>query len=435
MNEQRHEGPGGRAGPRAVPDGPAVPALVTDVPVVVIATTAYSALGFARSLGRLGVPVYGVHPDARSAAARSRYWRRSHTWDLAAAPAARSVEWFLALGRSLSPRPLLVATDDAGCLFLADHGEALREAFDFPPQPPGLTRALSSKQQMYHLCMRHGVPTAETCFPRSRADVVRYAREARFPVMLKGIDTQALHRRVGRRMCRVEDAATLLALYDRWETPGSPNLMLQEFIPGGCERIWMLTAYFGAGSECRFAMSGRKLREYPAYSGVTSLGVVETNPEVLALTARFMRALGYRGILDLDYKLDERTGTYKALDANPRPGANFRLFVDRYGTDAARVLYRDLTGQPLPAVVPHEGRRWVVEDFDCAASARYVRDGALGVGAWLRSYRGVQEAAWFAADDPLPALARGGRVLAQVVRQALPTPAARMRATAGGRAR
>jgi len=38
--------------------------------------------------------------------------------------------------------------------------------------------------------------------------------------------------------------------------------------------------------------------------------------------------LGYRGILDLDIRLDERTGDYHLLDFNPRLGAQFRVFRD-----------------------------------------------------------------------------------------------------------
>ena len=41
----------------------------TSVPVVVIAP-GYHSHGIARSLGRLGVPMYGVHADSRSPAAR-----------------------------------------------------------------------------------------------------------------------------------------------------------------------------------------------------------------------------------------------------------------------------------------------------------------------------------------------------------------------------
>ena len=46
--------------------------LDTSVPVLVIAP-GFHGHAIARSLGRLGVPVHGVHADSRSPAARSRY--------------------------------------------------------------------------------------------------------------------------------------------------------------------------------------------------------------------------------------------------------------------------------------------------------------------------------------------------------------------------
>src|SRR2546423_15711177 len=68
--------------------------LKTDVPVVVLAP-GYHGHGIARSLGRLGVPVYGVHADPRSPAARSRYWRTKVIWNLAEARAGEQVTLLL----------------------------------------------------------------------------------------------------------------------------------------------------------------------------------------------------------------------------------------------------------------------------------------------------------------------------------------------------
>src|SRR3954451_7951302 len=79
--------------------------LKTDVPVVVLAP-GYHGHGIARSLGRLGVPVYGVHADPRSPAARSRYWRTNVIWNLADACAEESVTWLLRLGRRIGSRPI-----------------------------------------------------------------------------------------------------------------------------------------------------------------------------------------------------------------------------------------------------------------------------------------------------------------------------------------
>src|SRR5947209_15540260 len=92
----------------------------TSIPVVVLAP-GYHGPGIARRLGRLGVPVYGVHADPRSPAARSRYWRDNFFWDTAKHCAEESVDWLLRLGRTLGSRPILIPTDDSSCLFVADH--------------------------------------------------------------------------------------------------------------------------------------------------------------------------------------------------------------------------------------------------------------------------------------------------------------------------
>jgi predicted ATP-grasp superfamily ATP-dependent carboligase len=394
------------------------------VPAVVLAP-GYVGHGIARTLGRLGVHVYGVHGDGRSPAARSRYWRENLVWRTIGSAPEASLDALLALGRRLGSQPLLVPTDDGSCLFVADNAATLRESFRFPDQPAGLARTLSSKEGMYHACRAHGIPTPETVFPRTRDEVVAFARNADFPVMLKPIENRVEQRqRADMRMAVVEDAATLLRLYDQMETPDAPNLMLQEYIPGGPENIWMFNGYFDAASQCLYGRTGRKLRQYPAYTGVTSLGVCMTNEAVAEQTRAFMGAVGYRGILDIGYKHDARSGEYKLLDVNPRVGSTFRLFVDSAGMDVVRAMYLDLTGQRVTPGQPIEGRKWVVENFDPVSAVRYVRDGRLTPGEWLRSFRGVQEGSWFARDDMGPFAAMGWRSLETAFR----------RLTGGGRA-
>jgi predicted ATP-grasp superfamily ATP-dependent carboligase len=126
------------------------------------------------------------------------------------------------------------------------------------------------------------------------------------------------------------------------------------------------------------------------------------NPIVQDLTRRFMKAIGYRGILDLGFTYDARDDQYKLLDVNPRVGSAFRLFVAENGLDVVRALYLDLTGQPVAAGPTTEKRKWVVENYDLVSSAKYYKDGVLAPREWLRSFRGVREAAWFSRDDPRP---------------------------------
>ena len=362
----------------------------------------HGALGIARTLGRLGVPVYGVQEDRWTPMARSRYLRDKLPW-MDAGAGKQNLPRLLRIGRALGGRAILIPTDDVGSIFVAEHAQALEECYRFPGQDAGLVRSLCSKQQLYHLCREFDVPAPETWFPASRDELLDLLEDAIFPLVLKAIDPWLVHR--GTSLASVviaNDADELLRWYDQMEDPRHPNLMLQEYIPGGPESVWMYNGYFNAHSESLVHFTGRKLRQHPPYTGMTTLGVCSSNEVVEATTKRLMKVIGYRGIVDMGYRYDARDGQYKLLDVNPRIGATFRLFVGTNGIDVARALYLDLTGQQVETAGAREGRKWLVENYDTISSLRYVRDRRLAPTDWLRSFRGVNEGAWFALDDPLP---------------------------------
>ncbi len=132
------------------------------------------------------------------------------------------------------------------------------------------------------------------------------------------------------------------------------GLMLQEFIPAAPGHDWFFHGYSdGPGAGCQPACTGVKDRSYPAYAGLTSFGRCVPNRPLRDAATGLLARIGYRGIADLDLRLDARDGQYKLLDFNPRLGAQFRLFTSDSGLDMVRAAYLDLTGQPVvPAGAP-----------------------------------------------------------------------------------
>jgi predicted ATP-grasp superfamily ATP-dependent carboligase/ubiquinone/menaquinone biosynthesis C-methylase UbiE len=389
-----------------------------DVPVLVLRLDHYGALGAIRSLGRLGVPVYGMHRSGDALALRSRWLRGRYLWDLDAEPQARSVDQLLAIADELGGRPILLPTNDETALFVATHAAELRSAFRFQDNPADLVRRLYDKRTMSGLARELDIPTARTWFPRGLAEVRSLIPTMCFPLMLKGSDGIRLSQRTGEKMWIVENAEELLEVYGRAEDLRRPDLMLQEYIPGGEDAQWMFNGYFDADSRRLFGITGRKLRQTPPYTGMTSLGECAERPEVEALVERLVEGTGYRGILDIGFRFDARDGRYKVLDVNPRLGATFRLFVGEDGLDVVRALYLDLTGQKVPRSRPRAGRRWFVEDLDLLSSVRYWHDGLLTPQDWLRSFDGVEERAWFAGDDLRPFVGMCGDFVWRAVRKA-----------------
>jgi D-aspartate ligase len=389
-------------------------------PVVVLVCHHHVGLGIVRSLGRLGVPVYCIDANRFCPAFFSRYCRGKFLWDLHASPDSASLRFLLEVGRTIGRRTVLIPTSDIGTMFVEDHAAALAERFIFPNRDAGLIRALCSKRDMYFLAKRCNVPAPETSFPRSRTDVLEYLASARFPILFKPIYPHlALQSSRPWRMALAHTEQELLHHYDALEDPSSPNVMLQEYIPGADHMTWTFNGYFDQQGECRLAFTGRKLRNFPPYFGQASLAVCQHNEDVEKTALRFMTSIGYKGPLDLGFRYDARDGQYKVNDVNPRIGAMFRLFVGQNGMDVARALYQDTTGQSvIPSCTP-EGRKWIVEDVDLFSSIRYYRDDKFTLRQWLNSFHAIQETTFLSRDDPWPivgaCLLDAGRVLPEAL--------------------
>lgn len=373
----------------------------------------HGALGAVRSAGRLGIPVFLAHASRRSPLDRSRYCRGSL---LLAQDRVQSLQMLMAYGAA-NRGTVLLPVDDAGAMLVDDHSAALADVFLLPDQPNGLARALADKREMHRLCLQHDVPTPLAAFPESEADVLEHAASAAFPIVVKRIDASLAIGSATPNVLVASDRAELLAAYRSMASALAPNVMLQEYIPEAPRGNWMFNGYFDAHSRCRVAFTGLKLRQAPPDAGATSLGVCRANPLLAQITERFLQAVGYRGIVDVDYRLDPRDGSYKLLDVNPRIGASFRLFVASDGMDVLRAMYLDLTGHRAPAGIrQQEGRRWVVEPQDLRSSIVCLRNEELTVPEWLRSLRHIDETAWWAADDPAPFVALSASLSARRLR-------------------
>lgn len=376
----------------------------TDVPVVVLHTDGYGTVAIARTLGRLGVPMYLLAQEGTSAPSlSSRFWTGKQRWNFRKSE-TESVAFMLDLGRRLrathGARPILLTDADRMAILVERSADALETQFDFPRPTRPIVRDLANKWGMHALASGSGVPTPATAYVCSQADVEAFLETAAFPVVLKAADRSAVNgppnRLIGSRHELVDEAHRRMA-------DGPLDVVLQEYIPGDARSVWMCNGYFGSDPARSLVFTGKKLRQVSS-TGVASLAVCLANETVERQTRTFMEAIGYRGCVGVGYRYDARDGQYKLLDVNPRVSGVFRLFSGRNDVDVVRACYLDLTGQHAPTTSLRPGRKWLLED-DVFPAFRAVRNGDLTVRQWARSLRGVQESAWFARDDLKPGLA------------------------------
>jgi D-aspartate ligase len=360
----------------------------------------HGGLGVIRSLGRVGVPVYGVHEGPWAPAANSRYLAGRLFWQPSPADVDRVVAGLLRLAARIGGPSVLITTDDAGAIFLAEHGRDLRRWFLFPDPPTDLPRRLAGKYSLHQACLELGVSCPRADIPGSLGSAQEFASAVGYPLIAKLTTPWTMDSGL-RSTSVVADQQELEHIYRRCEQSGA-GLMLQEFIPGGKGHDWFFHGYCDANSVCQPAFTGVKERSYPAAAGLTSLGRSVANEKLRDEITSLLARLEYRGLLDLDIRLDVRDGQYNLLDFNPRLGAQFRVFRDTAGTDVALAAYLDLTGQAIPAGEQVNGRTFLVENYDPLSALASWRRGEVGLRSWLSSLHTVDETAWFARDDLRP---------------------------------
>ncbi len=380
----------------------------TSVAVLVLNFSAYpfrqNSLGITRSLGRLGIPVFAVQRSSYIPSGFSRYLAGKLLWCTNAQDRDRFLEGVAKIGKILDRPTILVPADDLSAILIAEHADQLASQFIFARPPATLPRTLANKRCLYELCHRLGIACPYTVFPQTREELLDLTAQMQFPVVVKGTEPWLLPRSI-KSTTIISSRQELINYFDSfWRKPPTTTLLIQKMLPADSSEDWFVHGYCDRQSNPIAVFTGVKLRSYPAFAGPTTFGRAVRNDALRQQAIKLFSAIGYQGIMDLDYRLDRLAGCYNLLDFNPRIGAQFRLFENSGGIDVVRALHLDLTGRTVRGGPQIEERTFISETHDLLASFSYYRTGDLGMKEWLLSMRSVAEGAWWAPDDPLPFL-------------------------------
>jgi len=382
---------------------PTVAQYDSSTPLLVVKVGRYplhhGGLGAVRTVGRVGIPAFAMTEDRGTPVAWSRYLTGRTVAPLSGLePAAQLVDRIRRAMERVG-RPLIaLPTDDEAAVLNAEHRDDLEPMLLAPPVTPSLPRKLANKSALSELCARDGVHTPRTALLRSFDQLDEFARTAPFPVVAKVVEPfRRLELPEFRYVTLVTSRQDLVRRFTPW--PGSSCVMLQEYLPAETSQDWVFHGYFDASSECLVAFTAVKHRSWPPQFGMTTFATTVPNEALATEEIAFCRRVLYCGIVDMDWRLDQRDGTYRLLDCNPRVGAQFRLFENAAEIDVVRAMHLDLTGRPVPTA-PMVDRTFVVEDLDFAS--RRSRVGATSSRHAEFAPSGRVERAWFATDDPVP---------------------------------
>ncbi len=364
-----------------------------------------TGLGVARSLGRRGVPVYGVDANPSAVGRHSRYchYHEGLSRCVANGDVRGLVTGLRELARDAEQPPVLFPTTDAFIETLTAVADELESFLRLSTDLGRFGLDFLSKRKFYDLCRRHDVELPLTFFLSSETDLPEAQAGVRYPAILKPVFVHRFRALLGsRKVVRVSSAAELEVAFSELAQV-DPNLIVQEVIPGPDDQIWCAICYFGRDGRSRSVFVARKLRQYPPGFGSASLAESRWNSEVAELSDRFLTRVGFRGLCATEFKRDPRDGRFKMIEVNARVPLWVSL-AEAAGVDVAYACYSDLVGRGCQTTDQVDGVRWIFLPKDLASAVRDARRGGLGWSEWIASLRGCRADAVWAPDDPGPAL-------------------------------
>jgi|SRR5579872_4697064 len=362
----------------------------------------HPGLAIARSLGRRGIPVF-VLEDQLSVAAVSRYVSRViRVPDLR--DERRTVDALLDVGHRFDLQNWVVfPTRDETVAACSRYREELSQFYRITTPDWNTIQWAWNKKNTYDLAKTLGIPCPETFRVQSANELPDLY--CRLPLAIKPAVKENFFYATGAKAWRADTISQLHELFDKASQQIPPEeILLQEIIPGGGSQQFSYCAFVVDGRP-HSALTARRERQHPREFG-RAASYVETVevPVVEELSMRFLEAINYYGLVEVEFKLDPRDGKYKLLDVNARAWG-FHGLGAAAGVDFPYLLFSDQLGKVGEPCHATAGIGWLRVITDVPMVLGEVLCGRLDWRMYLRSLRRVQIESVFSRDDMLPSAA------------------------------
>jgi D-aspartate ligase len=358
-------------------------------PPAVVASVFQTGLNLMRDLEQKGIRVIGIDCNSANPGFRSRYGRSF----LCPNPDSDPDEWvafMLSLSDAMGEKAVLIAASDIFVSAIGRNANTLSEHFIFSETGCTLQAELATKEKQYALAKEYGLPSPRSAYIRSETELEQFCEGARFPVLLKPRhhrEWQALPSGHPLRGFKTVSAKTREELIANYASVCAivPEAVTQEEIVGpDSAKYCYLSVYGKDGRRLGFCVV-HELRAYPLMYGCATLVEPVIDEEIDRVCNHFLSSLGYIGLCEIEVKRDTRDGQLLLIEVNPRFSGTGDC-AKYTGVETGFIHYLDLIGQtPSPVVATKFGFRHMMLNAELAAFPKYLQEGLIGWGEWIRS--------------------------------------------------
>ena len=221
---------------------------------------------------------------------------------------------------SIDHKPILFPCSDAFVYWIADNEEILKDHFLFEQPSLEIMKRFRDKSLQDSLAIEAGLSVPKT-FEVSRTKDVdsiinKINLDCQFPLFIKAAYVEEWTPNYDVKGFKVDSVEQLKKCLQEVLFTQS-KVIVQEIIQGPENNLYEFSALVLNKEIVSFIITN-KIHQYPLDFGVGSLMRIASNPQIEALAKCFINKSGITGILNIEFKIDERDNKPRYIETNLR---------------------------------------------------------------------------------------------------------------------
>ena len=370
---------------------------------VILGNNYYIGLSVIRCLGREKIHTVAVdYTEEDRYGAMSKYCSERLIAPHYRKETEKFIEFLIDYAKKQEAPPVLIPCHDNYVEIIDQYLPVLRQYFLIHQTEQGLNAKLMNKEQLYKLAKEHDVLVPESINPDAENLFERVEKEIKYPCLIKPADSPAFVSIFRQKLFKVNNREELEKGLEKAISAGQ-EVIVQQFIPGFDDHMYTFDCFINQEGNMTHWTTCQKDRQFPINFGSSVYTEQKYVPELYEIGSKFLKEIGYKGFVEIEFKKDDETGDFYLIELNVRT-TNFNHLLYKVGLNFPCITYRDLTGTPLEpkAVMENTGRYFWCAYEDAFAIRDYLKTGQLSFIQVFKSFLHPKAYAIWDLSDPKP---------------------------------
>jgi predicted ATP-grasp superfamily ATP-dependent carboligase len=298
---------------------------------------------------------------------------------------------------------MLFPTNDQTVGYISQNKAELSEHFTIWTPDWDCIKYCYNKILTYKKADTIGLPIPKSYYPEDLSNLKEIDYLLEYPLIIKPAVMHEFYKSTKKKVFIVKSKEELKKEFIKASSIIKPSdIIIQEIIPGTPRSLYSFCSFFKEKRAISY-INGQRSRQIPMDFGKASTFVeIKDIPELTEMGCKFLKAIDYYGLSEVEFKRDPRNGSLKILDVNPRTWKWHGLAL-KCGINLPYLLYCDSTGKEIDT---HEqvnmNAKWIDLYPDLYVSIKELLKGKMDPSEFLSTLCGDKIDAVFSFQDLKP---------------------------------